>query len=569
MIAFVTAFMTGPAVASDPDSADALLLADTLQRQLTEQTERLALPDAPPIYHLRYHLVQLGQVDVTASLGEIVAANALPWSVLGVEVRIGEPSFDNTGFGGWQNGFARATLPVELSERALELAAWRLTDGAYKEAVEQYARKEAQFSPPDDHPGDYTLTGAVRTDRGAAEADTRPDRLAELAVTLSQQLVGEVALEVGEVLVGHEAGSVLTVDSEGTRVRRPYAETTIRAAAHLRTSDGMLLTDHRLWTERSVEALPAPEQMGRDVAALRSELVELADAAPLAEEYVGPVIFEASAAADLFRYVLVPQLEGTPSEVPFDSFFGELGGNKDPVRLGRRVLPPGWGVRDDPTRLWDHPGAFTHDWEGTPAQPVDAVTDGIVRQLLMSRVPRAGTSGTNGHGRGFVGRRAEGRASLLEVTPDRSRSASALRRRAMRLARAYGRDWVLVVRRLQEPAVLGLDPNAPYYDPRDAGTPLPPPMAVVRLFADGREEVLRGARFASVQRWILRDIVAAGAQIETDYLAPASGSYGGIAATEGMPSRVRAPAVLVGEVEIVPAPGDNQARAAYPPPPLP
>jgi hypothetical protein len=99
-------------------------------------------------------------------------------------------------------------------------------------------------------------------------------------------------------------------------------------------------------------------------------------------------------------------------------------------------------------------------------------------------------------------------------------------------------------------------------------TPLPPPVWVTRVRADGSEETLRGATFAGVERWMLRDILAAGAPLDQDYLAPMSGSYGGLAPTEGMASRVRAPAVLIGEVELVPTPGDPRQLPALSPPPL-
>ena len=113
---------------------------------------------------------------------------------------------------------------------------------------------------------------------------------------------------------------------------------------------------------------------------MASALFEIAEAPALDQEYVGPVIFEDGAALDLFRYLLVTQLQGTPPEVPFDSFFGELGGSRnDAVRLKRRVLPIGWSVSDDPERDSSHPSSFHYDAEGTPASDVSLVEDGIVR----------------------------------------------------------------------------------------------------------------------------------------------------------------------------------------------
>jgi TldD protein len=538
-----------------------LVMTDAITRYRTE----LKLPDAPETYHLRYQLLSLTEVDVRASMGDLVAADRDPFHLLGVEVRVGAPAFDNTGFGGWQNGFTRGVLPQELTEGALRTELWRATDTAYKEAVEQYARKASQFEAPPDWPGDYTLTGATTADLGEARAEVATDRLVALARGTSAELATPDAV-LGEVHVGHEAGFLWTVDSEGTDVKVPVEETTVRAILQVRAADGLLLTDQRLFTARGVEDLPDHEELYAGARHLKEQLLAAAAAPAWTEEYVGPVVFEDTAATDLFRYLLTPQLEGTPGEIPFDSFFGDLGGAQDPVRLGRRVLPPGWSVTDDPTATPSHPGAYVYDSEGTKTQAVRLVEDGIVRTLAMNRVPRRGLSGTNGHARGMVGERTAGRLSLYEVDAPKAVSATKLASAAAKAARSYGRDWWLVVRRFQEPAVLEYETDV-WFDHSD--TPLPPPVVVVKRWADGREETFRGARLSGVERWLLRDIVAAGPSVQTSYLAPLMpDSWGGMRPTEGLVTRARAPEVLVGEVEVVPSPGDPMEVPAVPPPPL-
>lgn len=540
-------------------AAPELVLAEAISRY----QPGLTLPDAPATYHLRYQLLTLGQVDVRASMGALVQANSTPYHALGVEVRIGEPAFDNTGFGGWQNGFARATLPSVVTDQALRTELWRTTDSAYKEAVEQYARKKSQFEAPKDWPGDYTLTGAVTADQGEARAEASADRLVALAKAASARLATPKA-RLGEVQVGHEAGSLWTVDSEGTRVRVPVEETSVRAMFQVRATDGALLSDQRLFTVRGVDALPDDHELFAAIDHLRDDLLEAAEAPAWSEEYVGPVVFSDAAAADLFRFVLVPQLEGTPAEIPFDSFFGELGLTTDPVRVGRRVLPPGWRVADDPAARPAHPSSFAYDVEGTKAEAIELVDDGIVRTLAMSRVPRRGLAETNGHGRGLLGERAAGRLASYTVTPDRALSEVKLWKAAAKVARSYGRDWWVVVERFQEPAVLSYETDV-WFDHDE--TPLPPPVVVKKRYADGREEVLRGARLAGVERWLLRDIVAAGPSVDVDYLAPlVAGDFGGMRPTEGLVTHARVPWLLVGEVELVPDPGDPMAAPAVPPP---
>ncbi len=546
-----------------PPADDAL--AEVLHEAVDHYATALELPEAPPVYHLRYHLVRLGSVQARGSFGSLVYVDPRTTHALGVELRMGSPAFDNLGFGGWENGLARTSLPIELTPHALRLNAWRLTDSAYKEGVEQFARKEAQVPERDDHPGDYTLTGPVVSSVEApVVAPAEP--LSELARRLSAAWLGGPVLDRGDVYVGHEAGSSWTIDSEGTDVRRASHETTLRAAAHLRTADGQLLTDAVLWTARDPGDLPPEATMRSAIEQARDRLAAAAAAPLLDDEYVGPVLFEDDAATDLFRYLLPEQLEGTPAEIPFDTWFGDLGTSRDPVRVGRRVLPPGWAVIDDPQLLPDHPGAFTHDAEGTPTKALRLVDDGIVRTLAMSRTPRPGLTETNGHGRARIGQRAEGKVTMLSVVPPKRLSSTKLRKAALKLARSYGRDWVFVVRRLQVPAVRGLSRGGGFLIfGNDEAPALPPPVVVVRLHADGREELVRGATFASVSRFVLRDLVAAGPQAATSAMFPIGGGWADLGATEGLPGFTTAPAVLVGEMELVPTSGDPRDAPLLPP----
>jgi hypothetical protein len=543
-------------------------LEDAVRAELDRAKTGLALPEAPPVYHLRYHLMMLDQVDAHAAFGALVESGDAPWNGVGVEVRVGTPAFDNSNFGGWQTGFSSAGIGRTATSRSTGLATWRMTDAAYKEAVEQYARKQAQFQAPPDYPGDYTLVGEGA--RFEAEIPRVGDRAAleAIARALSARMTVDPRVSRADAWVGHEAGRHLILDTEGADVTRPVAETTLRAAVHLRLDDGQLLTDQRLWTVRTLADLPPLAEMEAEVEGMARALVAVADAPSLEDEYVGPVLLRGTAATDLFRWLLAPQLEGTPGEIPFDTWLGDLGSASDPVRVGRRVLPDGWSVVDDPTAHPEHPAAFTHDTEGTPAQRVEVVEDGIVRAVLMSRTPRTGVSASNGHARNLPGSRMVAHVADWTVSPPRHQSERKLLKRALKEAAGYGRDWVIVIDRLQEPSVRQ-GGGMSFSFGADEAPALPAPVSVKRVYADGREEVLRGAAFASVARFVLRDIVAAGPSVEASYMLSGSGYHGWLGPTEGFPTRIEAPSVLIGEMELVPSPGDPREAPTLPAPPLP
>ena len=549
-----------------PNTIESNPIVEALHEQLVLNQEKLILENAPAVYHLRYHYYEMKQFDAKATMGALLEENTDPYQYLGIEVRVGEASFDNTGFGGWENGFTGSWLPEGLTPHAAAMAAWRETDKAYKQAIEHYSRKKAQFQPPKDYPGDYTTVPPQVADLGAGES-SNDDLLRTLAVDLSAILSGDASILRGEVHVGQENGTHWILDSMGSRVRLPVNESTIRAVIHVRSTDGMLLTDQKMWSTKSTRGLPSKEDMMTEIAEMRDQMLVLHTQNVLSDEYVGPVLFEDQAAIDLFRYLLIPQLEGTPPEIPFDSFIGNIGSNSNGhIRLGRRVLPPGWDVSDNPASQPNHPSTFTIDAEGSPSQNVHAVEDGILRLPMMSRVPRKDVRETNGHARGIERSRLSGRVSQLNIVAPKEMSASKLHKKAIKMAVAYGRKGYYAIRRLQEPSVRSLGSFPSYSAGEDGTVNLPIPVSVEWVKSDGTRTQIRGARLTGVQRWILRDIVGTGKRVEGTFMISASPGGGLYGPTQGLPTWMSAPEILVGEMEMVPAPGDPKSKPILPHP---
>ncbi len=544
---------------------------DALRAELRRNATELSLPNAPAVHLLRYHVTRLSSLTAGSTFGALRSWRDASGRELGVEVRVGTPDYDSSGFGGWETGTRLHPLPEGPGIAADLGVAWLETDRAYKDAVEQYGRKKAVYTTPKDHPGDWQVIPAAQADEGAAPAgDVR--QLTERVRALSAAFLGFPELESGEAELGAEAGFHHIIGLDGTSIRRRRQEVSMAATATARAEDGMLVADRRMWTVREMSRLPSQAEMQRSASQMAAELL-VAAASPMAEdEYVGPVVFRGQAAADLFRHLLIPQLEGTPPVVPFDTVIGEMGQGLLPdssghARLGRRVLPPGWEVVDDPQHNLGHPASFNFDAEGTPAQEVDLATDGIVRTLLMGRIPRKGVAGTNGHARGRPGERLHGRASMTTIRgpAGEERSSDFLVKKGLELARSYGHDHVLVIDRLIDPSMI---PGEVSTGDEGSGLGLPPPVIARRVYADGREELLRGLGFAGVHRWVLRDIAAAGPANDLSYMAPFRPGSSTFTPIHGMPTWISAPEVVVGEMELVPRSADPRERPVVPPPGL-
>jgi hypothetical protein len=207
-------------------------------------------------------------------------------------------------------------------------------------------------------------------------------------------------------------------------------------------------------------------------------------------------------------------------------------------------------VVDDPTSNPDTAGHYTHDFDAVEAQRTEVVQDGVLKDVLMSRIPRAHRQASTGHGRSLGADRREAMPAQVTITPRRGKSHRALRRSALQYARSTGLPYVLVVRRLTPPAISEDFQFAVTGDGPLAG--LTSPTEVYRLYPDGREEPVRGLRFVGVDRRVLRDITASGKTgTPLNALdAPGSSARFSLGPLGGLPVTWAAPDVVIGELEL-------------------
>ena len=556
--------LSGTASAAD----DPVITA--LETELQRSVDELSLPDAEGPYHVAYDVYVVQDVNLTATLGGLVSMDTSPQRLLGVGIRVGSPTLDNSNFQQrWeQGGWSERSLVLGDAPFALRRGAWLTTDGAYKAAVENLARKQAwhsRLAEPDDVP-DYAPSEPHQVDaRSTAQAD--PEALAETARAVSGVFKEYPDIELSTVHVATELGYRAILDSDGTRVVLPAEETDVRIHARARAADGRRVDDHASWIVRTPDQLPDVEEMQAAAHELGQRLTAWRDIEMADDEYVGPVLFEGAAAADLFKYLLVPGLGGTPAvERPNDDF-GPAGAGGG-FGLKRRILPSGFDVVDDPQADPSLASSFAYDVEGNPAQAVPVIEGGVVKRLLMSQTPTEDQPETNGHARGFPGEMPRAAASHVTVKADKPLRDKKLRKQAFKLAAEYDLDHVLVVRRIADPSLSSAS-RIIIFGGRSGkkDSDLPAPVEAVRLYRDGREEPVRGLVFASsVDRRILRDIAAAGtAQTTATWLQPPSGSFQS-SPLFGFATTVTAPDVLISEVELVP---DSKPAERPPPHPSP
>jgi hypothetical protein len=535
-------------------AADDDVLLDSLQTWVDRAASDLALEDGAAPQRAVMATLDHYHHRAVAEFGSLLTTAGRRSRPARLEVVVGNDQLNSSRFktrDRLDKVVRSANLVVEDVSAAIDRDLWLVSDKAYKAAVKQLMVKGAALAalggePP---PPDWSPAEAVVSILGGGPQPVDGGPLEEIAVQASARL-RDLGLDQGQVSARAVDAQFYLVTSEGTSLVQPEGYAVVFAEASLRRADGVEVRDHRQWVARTVADLPPLQELADEVERMGRGVVARAAAEPM-EYYEGPVVFEGRAAVDLLRYLATEQLCGTPPPPDAKQTYDTL--TRSGPRLGRRLLPAGWSVVDDPSRsVPGLPGSYEYDREGVRAQAVTLVDDGYVRDLAMSRVPRRELPDSNGHARGLVQSDWSARLSVWHVTPDRNLSARAFDKQLVRVRKATGADTVLVVR--------GLAPGK--------HGALPRPTDAVWVAADGSEQPALSLSFAETSRRTLRDIAAAGGGEQTvAYLDPRELDEKP-QQTSGLPTVLTAPQVLLVEDLEVVFPGPDGRPHAYGPPPM-
>jgi predicted Zn-dependent protease len=244
------------------------------------------------------------------------------------------------------------------------------------------------------------------------------------------------------------------------------------------------------------------------------------------------------------------------------------------------VLPAGFSLRDDPTaaEFKGRPliGSYDVDEEGVKSERVAIVEDGTLKNLLMSRRPGPDLSKSNGHGRSAGLSEPRPMMSNLFVESSQGKSTADLRKDFLAACKAEGLAWCVVVKQMDNPALSSQRQDDFTEALMSGGGAERVPLLVYRVYvADGREELIRGAKLAGLNLRALRNIAGMGNDpaLYAFYQNPmqgiagtALGAFG--SAQGGLPTTVIAPSLLLNDVDVRGARGEPRRPPLVPPPPL-
>jgi TldD protein len=540
-----------------------------MQDELARSMADLHLGDESKPYYVAYTISDLDQATVNATLGAVTVSHGYRARVLRTDLRVGDPSFDNTNFEG---GARVETIPFEDDYAALRRELWLRTDESYKSALETLARKRAAAAgqagagEEEGAVGDFSKEPAhleVPFPTGLAE----PETLRDAARKLSALFAEFPDIQTSRVAATYAIVRRRFISSDGSFVDDYHRTTRVDVVADTQAPDGMKLRTFVPFTALTPSGLPPLAQMEKAVRAMAKELVAMRTA-PVATSGAGAVLFEGLAATQLVKQLLGDQIAGTPP--PKTAQAGSDEGNDQSAlagKLGQKVASAIVNAVDDPaiaTGPGGAPvfGAYKIDDEGVPAQRVSVIEHGVLKSLLMSRTPRREIAHSNGHARAprFASPRA--RVGALVVSGTHPLGREALLGELGKIAKSGG-VTTYVVRLLDEDTLPGNEGDDLMsllsFGLGSHGPPPVRPLVVYRL-DHGKETLVRGVLLENLLPRSLKDITAVGSDPTVqNYLEGGAGF-------SGVPSTIIAPPLLVADVDIRRQTGRNRKPPLYPSP---
>jgi hypothetical protein len=552
----------------------------------TEQTVRP--------YFIEYRLLDLEVREVVAEFGTLLSSTQTRNRYMNVAARVGSYKLDSSNFVG-EEGFRgfigpQGAVGIDRDYDSLRQDLWIATDQAFKEAVETYSRKQAYLSSlaRQSDIDDFSKSDPIQLIEPLVTPDWTNRNWDQEGRESSAALRAFPDVYESRVTYYLVYATQYLMTSEGTEIRSNRTFAAVEAGMNTLASDGMPLSHLYAAYAPKPADLPNAEAVRKGLNVAASELMALR-AAPPAQDYTGPVLFEARAAAPLLAQVFGPAMNGSRPPLAFqpvmEQLLSGLGGKSDWAgRIGARALPPTVSLVDDPSAKEFHGapllGGYAVDEEGVRARKVTVVENGTLKELLMSRRPGTDSERSNGHGRsGFLSEAKPTMSNLFFTATERTPPGE-LKKKFIDACRAEKLPYCLIVREMDNPAISLLHQEdlsellASFGGGAGTGDRLP--LVVYRIYPeDGREEMVRGSRIVGLSTRTLRNVAGIGSddfvynysqsQV-AGFAGTALGAFG--SAQSLLPASVVAPSLFFQELEVRGARGEPKRLPLLPAPSL-
>jgi TldD protein len=488
---------------------------DALQAEL-KRSMALTLNQLDKPYYINFSVDDQHAWSASATMGGLISSNTSNFRVPNVHIRVGDYKFDNTnwtGAGAAGPRYALGSFPLEDDPLVIRQYFWLATDSIFKGSLQSIARKRAALKSVtvNEQLPDFSPAAAFTAIHDYTPAKFDQPAWAEKTRKVSAVFEDFPGLRASSATFTAIDSLHRFVSSEGTKLRQPQTVGMFELRASAQAPDGMIVRDAGLFYTHDIAAMFPEAELAKSARTMSEQLVKLA-AAPMGDNYSGPVLFEGVASAQLMAEILGRNLHISRKPVAPAGQAPQAATTDLEGRRGVRIMPEIFDVTDDPTLPLF--GKEEADEEGVPDKKLSLVEKGVLKDFLRTRQPVRGYNDSNGHGRiaGSYGAEIPVPTNLM-IHASESSSVADLKKKLIDLCQQRGLPYGMIVRKMDFPSSASIDEARKILSAGGGGgssRPVSIPLYAYRLYVDGHEELVRGERFKGINARSLKDILAAG-----------------------------------------------------------
>lgn len=528
-----------------------------MKDEISRNFSALQKEQSPP-YYIGYSIDEVRTQAVTGTFGAITRKIEDKTALLRIDVRTGSYRLDNSHEirGDTMSAIRSRTsasirAPLNDSSVGLAVVLWRETDQAYKNAVETLSKVQSEKNvkvAEEDKSDDFSKAAPHVSMEKPAEIQVDLDKWAGRIRKFTEPCNKNMSIFGCSGVFESDVRQKYFVDTEGTVVSIPANYMRLQITASVKADDGMELPLYLSYFGFKEADFPSEAVVLSDVNAMILNLEKLRTA-PLVDPYTGPAILSGRASGVFFHEILGHRLEGHRLK-------SEAEGQTFKKKVGEPILPEFLSIVFDPTIRNYHglvlSGAYAFDDEGTKAEKVVSIQNGVLKDFLMSRKPVDHFPRSNGHARSQPGMKPVSRQSNLIVESTNMLSDEALRQRLIEECKKQNKPFGLMFTEISGgyTATGRSSPNAFNVTP----------LTVYRVYTDGRpDELVRGVDLIGTPLTVFGKILATGSKPEV---------FNGICGAESgsVPISAVSPSILVSEIEVQKKSKSQEKTPILPPP---
>src|SRR5712664_2229503 len=253
-------------------------------------------------YYVEYRLLDLDVREIVAEFGTLLTTTHARNRFMNVEARVGGDQLDSSHFIRDESfrGFigSQGSVGIDRDYDLLRQDLWIATDQAFKQAVETYSRKQAYLSSlaRQSNIDDFSKSEPIQLIEPLQTPDWTSRNWEQEARETSATLRAFSEIHESRVTYYLVYATEYLLTSEGTEIRKNRHFAAIEAGMNALADDGVPLNHfYAKYASRPAD-LPSVDTVRKGLNVAGTELMALR-AAPTAQDYTGPVLFEARAAA--------------------------------------------------------------------------------------------------------------------------------------------------------------------------------------------------------------------------------------------------------------------------------